>query len=157
MEQHIEIKRSELSAYEAQGFTTEGTSYEIKGERYIRVRKNDVFDRARMLTFDPQDSAVLTVGDRERTRLMRGAGVKAFSAAKPTVLVADTGAKLRGEVLVAAPSDGIALITSKAGGERALRCPAVVQYCRAGESVRAPTSEAGGLKVTFFPFIGSAR
>ena len=96
----------------------------------------------------------LTVGDRERTRLMRGAGVKAFSAAKPTVLVADTGAKLRGEVLVAAPSDGIALITSKAGGERALRCPAVVQYCRAGESVRAPTSEAGGLKVTFFPFIG---
>ena len=88
---------------------------------------------------------------------MRGAGVKAFSAAKPTVLVADTGAKLRGEVLVAAPSDGIALITSKAGGERALRCPAVVQYCRAGESVRAPTSEAGGLKVTFFPFIGSAR
>ena len=96
----------------------------------------------------------LTVGDRERTRLMRGAGVKTFSAAKPTVLVADTGAKLRGEVLVAAPSDGIALITSKAGGERALRCPAVVQYCRAGESVRAPTSEAGGLKVTFFPFIG---
>ena len=96
----------------------------------------------------------LTVGDRERTRLMRGAGVKAFSAAKPTVLVADTGAKLRGEVIATAPSDGMALITSKAGGERALRCPAVVQYCRAGESVRAPTSEAGGLKVTFFPFIG---
>ena len=60
MEQHIEIKRSELPAYEAQGFTTEGTSYESNGERYIRVRKNDVFDRARMLTFDPQDSAVLT-------------------------------------------------------------------------------------------------
>ena len=96
----------------------------------------------------------LTVGDRERTRLMRGAGVKAFSEAKPTVLVPDTGAKLRGEVIATAPSDGIALITSKAGGERALRCPAVVQYCRAGESVRAPTSEAGGLKVTFFPFVG---
>ena len=96
----------------------------------------------------------LTVGDRERTRLMRGAGVKAFSAAKPTVLIADTGAVLRGAILANAPSDGIALITSKAGGERALRCPAVVQYCRAGESVRAPTSDSGGLKVTFFPFIG---
>ena len=96
----------------------------------------------------------LTVGDRERTRLMRGAGVKAFSAAKPTVLVADTGAKLRGEVIATAPADGIALITSKAGGERAFRCPAVVQYCQKGESVRAPTSDAGGLKVTFFPFIG---
>jgi len=96
----------------------------------------------------------LTVGDRERTRLMRGAGVKAFSAAKPTVLVPDTGAKLRGEVIATAPSDGIALITSKAGGERALRCPAVVQYCQKGESVRAPTSDTGGLKVTFFPFVG---
>ena len=52
------------------------------------------------------------------------------------------------------PSDGIALISSKATGNRALRCPAVIQYCRKGEKVRAPTSDAGGLKVTFFPFIG---
>jgi len=33
----------------------------------------------------------------------------------------------------------------------------VVQYCRKGESVRAPTSDAGGLKVTFFPFVGNDR
>ena len=41
-----------------------------------------------------------------------------------------------------------------ATGRRALRCPAVIQYCKEGEKVRAPTSEPGGLKVTFFPFVG---
>ena len=98
----------------------------------------------------------LVVGPDERTRLMRGSGVKVFSREKPTVL--DTVASaLRGQVLATAPADGIALITSNAGGSRALRCPAVVQYCRKGESVRAPTSDAGGLKVTFFPFVGNDR
>jgi len=29
-----------------------------------------------------------------------------------------------------------------------------VQYCRKDEKVRAPTSDDGGLKVTFYPFIG---
>ncbi len=95
----------------------------------------------------------LTLAAGERTQLLRGSGVKAFSSAKPTVL-ATSGAVLRGSVLATAPSDGIALISSCATGGRALRCPAVVQYCRAGESVRAPTSDDGGLKVTFFPFIG---
>ena len=95
----------------------------------------------------------LTLAAGERTQLLRGSGVKAFSSAKPTVL-ATSGAVLRGAVLATAPSDGIALISSCATGGRALRCPAVVQYCRAGESVRAPTSDDGGLKVTFFPFIG---
>ena len=95
----------------------------------------------------------LVLGAGERTRLLRGNGVKAFSSAKPTVL-ATSGAVLRGDVLATAPSDGIALISSFATGERALRCPAVVQYCRKDEKVRAPTSDAGGLKVTFFPFVG---
>ena len=95
----------------------------------------------------------LVVGPDERTRLMRGSGVKVFSREKPTVL-ATVASALRGQVLATAPADGIALISSNAGGSRALRCPAVVQYCRQGESVRAPTSDAGGLKVTFFPFVG---
>jgi hypothetical protein len=97
----------------------------------------------------------LTVGPEERTRLMRGSGVKAFSRAKPQDLfVVQSGAVQRGQELAIAPSDGIALISSSASGSRALRCPAVVQYCRKGESVRAPTSDDGGLKVTFFPFVG---
>ena len=97
----------------------------------------------------------LVVGPDERTRLLRGKGVRVFSRENPTNLtVAVSGAVLRGQVLATAPSDGIALISCKATGERALRCPAVIQYCRKGESVRAPTSDADGLKVTFFPFIG---
>ena len=95
----------------------------------------------------------LVIGPEERTRLMRGSGVRVFSRNAPTELGTVPSA-LRGQVLATAPSDGIALITSSAGGSRALRCPAVVQYCRVGESVRAPTSDAGGLKVTFFPFVG---
>ena len=96
----------------------------------------------------------LTIGPAERTKLLRGKGVKVFSEAKPTVLSTPAGAILRGQELATAPSDGIALISSKATGNRALRCPAVIQYCRKGEKVRAPTSDAGGLKVTFFPFVG---
>ena len=97
----------------------------------------------------------LVVGPDERTRLLRGKGVTAFSRENPTNLtVAVSGAVLRGQVLATAPSDGIALISCKATGERALRCPAVIQYCREGDKVRAPTSDAGGLKVTFFPFVG---
>ena len=95
----------------------------------------------------------LVVGPEERTRLLRGNGVKAFSRAKPTVL-ATVPSALRGQVLATAPSDGVALISSQASGSRALRCPAVVQYCRKDEKVRAPTSDDGGLKVTFYPFIG---
>ena len=95
----------------------------------------------------------LALGAGERTQLLRGNGVKALSSEKPTVL-ATSGAVLRGDVLATAPADGIALVSSRATGERALRCPAVVQYCRKGEYVRAPTSDAGGLKVTFFPFVG---
>ena len=95
----------------------------------------------------------LVVGPEERTRLLRGNGVKAFSRAKPAVL-ATVPSALRGQVLATAPSDGVALISSQASGSRALRCPAVVQYCRKDEKVRAPTSDDGGLKVTFYPFIG---
>lgn len=95
----------------------------------------------------------LVVGPDERTRLMRGGGVTVFSRETPTTLVTNTPA-VRGQVLATAPSDGVALISSSDYGRRDLRCPAVVQYCRKGESVRAPTSDAGGLKVTFFPFIG---
>lgn len=87
----------------------------------------------------------LVVGPEERTRLLRGNGVKAFSRAKPAVL-ATVPSALRGQVLATAPSDGVALISSQASGSRALRCPAVVQYCRKDEKVRAPTSDDGDRK-----------
>ena len=100
----------------------------------------------------------LVVGPDERTRLLRGSGVSVFSREKPQTLPLDkSGAVLRGEVLATAPSDGIALISSKDYGRRALRCPAVIQYCRQGEKIRAPTTDDGGLKVTFFPFVGAAK
>jgi hypothetical protein len=96
----------------------------------------------------------LVVGPEERTRLLRGGGVKVFADVAPTEY-GPVQPAVRGQVLVeSVPSDGIALIASSDSGNRALRCPGVVQYCRKGESVRAPTSDAGGLKVFFFPFIG---
>ena len=96
----------------------------------------------------------LVVGPEERTRLLRGGGVKVFADGNPTEY-GPVKPAVRGQVLVdSVPSDGIALIASSDYGNRALRCPGVVQYCRQGESVRAPTSDAGGLKVFFFPFIG---
>lgn len=95
----------------------------------------------------------LTVGEGETTTLLRGSGVTVFGAKTETL--ADVDSAVRGQVLGSpAPADGFALISSKQGGARNLRIPAVVQYCRAGESVRAPTTEPGGVKVTFFPFIG---
>ena len=96
----------------------------------------------------------LVVGANERTRLMRGKGVKVFSREKPTVL-ATVPSALRGQILATAPADGIALVSSSDFGQRALRCPAVVQFCRKDEKIRAPTSDDGGLNVTFFPFVGN--
>lgn len=60
MEYHLTIKLEELPAYEAQGFSTDGVSFDRNGEKYIKIQRNDVFDAAAMLCFDPQDSAVLT-------------------------------------------------------------------------------------------------
>jgi len=95
----------------------------------------------------------LVVGPGERTRLLRGGGVKVFADGNPQAFD-EVKPAVRGQLLATAPSDGIALIASSDYGNRALRCPSVVQYCRAGESIRAPTSDSGGLKVFFFPFAG---
>lgn len=101
----------------------------------------------------PVEVAPLALGEGETTTLLRGGGVRVF--ADKTVALADVqSAVVRGQALVTAPEDGFALITSRADGKRDLRIPAVVQYCRKGESVRAPTTENGGVKVTFFPFVG---
>ena len=47
-----------------------------------------------------------------------------------------------------------ATIATKKSGDRDLRCPSVVQFCRAGDKLYAPTSDLDGLQVMFFPFIG---
>ena len=121
-------------------------SGDLEGERASVTERLDAYEQ--QMTYD------FIAGFEALIAELRGKGVKVFSEAKPTVLSTPAGAILRGQELATAPSDGIALISSKATGNRALRCPAVIQYCRKGEKVRAPTSDAGGLKVTFFPFIG---
>ena len=98
----------------------------------------------------------VVVGERETLTLLRGDGLKVFSDKR--IDLGTTKPVLRGQKIgeKAAPSDGIALITSNKGGNmsRGLRIPAVIQYCRQGEWVRAPASEPDGVKVTFFPFAG---
>ncbi|MBQ3345211.1 MAG: hypothetical protein IJG84_25205, partial [Kiritimatiellae bacterium] len=105
----------------------------------------------------PVDVSPVVVGERETLTLLRGDGVNVFS--KNRIDLGETANVLRGQKIGsrAAPSDGIALITSSKTGLRGLRIPGVIQYCREGEWVRAPASEPEGVKVTFFPFIGSAR
>ncbi|MBE6382101.1 MAG: hypothetical protein E7049_03690 [Lentisphaerae bacterium] len=97
----------------------------------------------------------LTLGTGDHTRLLRGGGVSVFAEESPTVLKADTGAVMKGQYLnVTAPYNGIVLFATKKSGDRDLRCPSVVQFCRAGEKLYAPTSDLDGLQVLFFPFIG---
>jgi len=105
----------------------------------------------------PVDVSPVVVGERETLTLLRGDGVNVFS--KNRIDLGETANVLRGQKIGsrAAPSDGIALITSSKTGLRGLRIPGVIQYCREGEWVRAPASEPEGVKVTFFPFCGSAR
>ena len=105
----------------------------------------------------PVDVSPVVVGERETLTLLRGDGVNVFS--KDRVDLGTTDNVQRGQKIgtKAAPSDGIALITSSKSGARGLRIPGVIQYCRKGEYVRAPASEPDGVKVTFFPFVGSAR
>ena len=99
----------------------------------------------------------VVVGERETLTLLRGDGVNVFS--KNRIDLGTTGSVQRGQKIgnQAAPSDGIALIASRKEGTRGLRIPGVIQYCRKGEYVRAPATEPDGVKVTFFPFVGSAR
>ena len=59
-EAHITAPLSELKAYEAAGFSTDGVVFEADGVKTVKLQKSFVFDNAKMLTFDPQDSAVLT-------------------------------------------------------------------------------------------------
>ena len=103
----------------------------------------------------PVEVSPVVVGDRETLTLLRGDGVNVFS--KNRVDLGETANVQRGQKLKEAPSDGIALIASRKSGSRSLRIPGVIQYCRRGDWVRAPASEPDGVKVTFFPFIGSAR
>ena len=102
----------------------------------------------------PVDVSPVVVGERETLTLLRGGGVNVFS--KNRVDLGTTDNVQRGQKIGSdpAPSDGFALITSKKEGARGLRIPAVIQYCRKGEYVRAPASEPDGVKVTFFPFVG---
>jgi len=105
----------------------------------------------------PVDVSPVVVGERETLTLLRGGGVNVFS--KNRVDLGTTDNVQRGQKIGSgpAPSDGFALITSSKEGARGLRIPGVIQYCRKGEYVRAPASEPDGVKVTFFPFVGSAR
>ena len=59
----------------------------------------------------------------------------------------------RGESLCKAPADGFAVIHCVSADKgRVLRIPAVVQYCREDDVIRAPSSQTGEVKVHFWNF-----
>ncbi len=97
-------------------------------------------------------------GVPETLTLLRGGGMKVFAGTAAVTNIADAVKVKRGDKIGGpVPSDGFALISSSKAGERGLRIPGVIQYCRKGEYVRAPATEPDGVNVKFFPFVGAER
>ena len=120
----------------------------------VTISRLEVYDTVTAPGAGKVDVSPVVVGERETMTLLRGDGVKVFS--KNRIDLGTTDNVQRGQKIGsrAAPSDGIALISSRKEGTRGLRIPGVIQYCRKGDWVRAPASEPDGVKVTFFPFVG---
>ena len=120
----------------------------------VTISRLEVYDTVTAPGAGKVDVSPVVVGERETLTLLRGDGVKVFS--KNRIDLGTTDNVQRGQKIgsSAAPSDGIALISSRKEGTRGLRIPGVIQYCRKGDWVRAPASEPDGVKVTFFPFVG---
>lgn len=58
----------------------------------------------------------------------------------------------RGQALWTADANGMVLIHSSGEGRTSFRIPGVVQFVRAGDIVRAPTSETGAVSVEFYGY-----
>lgn len=97
----------------------------------------------------------------ESTRLMRGKGVKVFADGDPQDLGTFQDVAFK-QVLVSAPTDGVALIHCVAPrrdgeGERNYYyndIPGVIQFCKTGDEIKAPAAVNGGaaVKVAFWKF-----
>ena len=92
----------------------------------------------------------------EVTVLQRGKGVEALTLDVKDLkldLKTTVGGVVRGEPLCQAPFNGFAVIHAvSADSSRSLRIPAVLQYCRRYDVIRAPSSQTGEVKVHFWSF-----
>lgn len=93
----------------------------------------------------------------ESTRLLRGKGVKVFASGEPANLGMFENVS-GGLYLVRAPADGVALVHSLKASRSGFmgvyahnRVPGVIQFCRAGDEIKAPT-DAACVRVSFWKF-----
>ena len=81
------------------------------------------------------------------TTVVRGKQVNVLAA---PVNKATVESPFRGQALWTADANGMVLIHSSGEGRTSFRIPGVVQFVRAGDIVRAPTSETGAVSVEFY-------
>ena len=83
------------------------------------------------------------------TTIVRGEQVNVLSA---PVNKATVTSPFRGQALWTADANGMVLIHSSGKDRSSFRIPGVVQFVRAGDIVRAPTSETGAVSVEFYGY-----
>ena len=89
-----------------------------------------------------------SVEDYETT-VVKGSRVNVLAA---PVNKATVESPFRGQPLWTADANGMVLIHSSGEGRTSFRIPGVVQFVRAGDIVRAPTSETGAVSVEFYGY-----
>ena len=83
------------------------------------------------------------------TTVVKGSRVNVLAA---PVNKATVESPFRGQPLWTADANGMVLIHSSGEGRTSFRIPGVVQFVRAGDIVRAPTSETGAVSVEFYGY-----
>lgn len=83
------------------------------------------------------------------TTVVKGSRVNVLAA---PVNKATVESPFRGQALWTADANGMVLIHSSGEGRTSFRIPGVVQFVRAGDIVRAPTSETGAVSVEFYGY-----
>ena len=83
------------------------------------------------------------------TTVVKGSRVNVLAA---PVNKATVESPFRGQALWTADANGMVLIHSSGKDRSSFRIPGVVQFVRAGDIVRAPTSETGAVSVEFYGY-----
>ena len=83
------------------------------------------------------------------TTVVKGSQVNVLAA---PVNKATVESPFRGQPLWTADANGMVLIHSSGANRSTFRIPGVVQFVRAGDIVRAPTSETGAVSVEFYGY-----
>ena len=83
------------------------------------------------------------------TTIVRGKQVNVLAT---PVTKATVDSPYRGQALWTADANGMVLIHSSGASRSTFRIPGVVQFVRAGDIVRAPTSETGAVSVEFYGY-----